>query len=64
MKKKELKTLAEKIAKQEMIIKNSDNPKEKQIAEKEIEKLSKCVKKLEDIILVDELVIEILQKKS
>lgn len=29
MKKKELKTLAEKIAKQEMIIKNSANPKEK-----------------------------------
>lgn len=29
MKKKELKTLAEKIAKQEMIIRNSANPKEK-----------------------------------
>ena len=64
MKKKEIKNIAEKIAKQELIIRDSENEKEKTTAKREIEKLSKCVNKIEDMILIDELVIEILQKKS
>ena len=62
MKKKELKNLAQKIAKAEMIIQTSTSTEEKAKAEQEIMKLSSHVDKLEDIIIVDEMVQEILEK--
>lgn len=64
MKRKELKNLAQKIAKQELIILNSDNPKEVKIAEQEIMRLSGCVDSIEDITMIDEIVQEILSKNS
>lgn len=64
MKRKELKNLAQKIAKQELIILNSDNPKEVKIAEQEIMRLSGCVDSIEEITVIDEIVQEILSKNS
>ena len=64
MKKKELKNLAQKIAKAEMIIQSPDaSMAEKSKAEQEIMKLSSHVDKLEDMILIDEMVQEILEKE-
>ena len=62
MKKKELKKLAEKIAKFEFIIQNSDDKKAVKRAEDEIMKLSSCVDSLDDMTAIDELVMEILEK--
>ena len=64
MKRKELKALAAKIAKQEQIIQTTSDPKEKKQAEQEIMRLSSCVDSLDDIIAIDELVIEILEKHT
>jgi hypothetical protein len=55
--------LAEKIAKQEKIIQTSSDKKEIAKAENEIMRLSSCVSCLEDMIAVDEMVLEILEKK-
>ena len=63
MKRKEIKALAEKIAKQEKIIQTSSDKKEIAKAENEIMRLSSCVNCLEDMIAVDEMVLEILEKK-
>lgn len=64
MKKKELKNLAQKIAKAEMIIQSSEATlADKAKAEQEIMKLSSHVDKLEDMILIDEMVQEILEKE-
>ena len=62
MKKKELKNLAAKIAKCEKIIQTSDDKKAVKRAEDEIMKLSSCVDSLEDMTMIDELVMEILEK--
>ena len=62
MKKKELKNLAAKIAKCERIIQMSDDKKAVHQAEEEIMRLSSSVDKLDDIVIIDELVMELLEK--
>ncbi len=62
MKKKELKNLAEKIAKYEKIIQTSESKEESHKAEMEIMRLASQVHKLEDMVAIDELVMEILEK--
>ena len=62
MKKKELKNLAAKIAKCERIIQTSDDKQAIRKAESEIMRLSSCVNSLEDMIAIDELVMEMLEK--
>ena len=62
MKKKELKNLAAKIAKCERIIQTSDDKKTVHQAEEEIMRLSSSVDRLEDMVAIDELVMELLEK--
>ena len=62
MKRKELKNLAAKIAKCERIIQTSDDKKAIRQAEDEIMELSGRVMSLEDMIAIDELVMEMLEK--
>ena len=62
MKKKELKSLAQKIARYERIVQSNDNEKLKRQAEQEIMKLCSCVDSLEDMAAIDELVMEMLEK--
>ena len=62
MKQKELKNLAKKIAANEMIIQSSTNEKEVEKAQDEIFKLSSRVTSIEEMILLDDLIQEILQK--
>ena len=62
MKKKELKNLAQKIAKYECIIQSSDDKKLVHQAEEEIMRLSSSVDSLEDMVAIDELVMELLEK--
>ena len=62
MKRKELEALAAKIAKQERIIQTSDDAKEKKQAEIEVMKLSRSVNNLEDMVKIDEIVMEMLEK--
>jgi ribosomal protein L17 len=62
MKKKELKNLATKIAKYERIVQTSDDKKAVRQAEEEIMKLSSSVESMEDMIAIDELVMELLEK--
>lgn len=62
MKKKELKNLAAKIAKCERIIQTSDDKQAVRQAESEIMRLSSCVNSLEDMVAIDELVMELLEK--
>ena len=64
MKKKELKNLAEKIAKCEHIIQTSKNEKKVQDAQNEIMRLASRVHDFQDIDLIDEMVQEILSKMS
>ena len=64
MKKKELKNLAQKIANQERIIANSDNPNEVTAAQAEIMRLSKQIHDFQDIDLIDELVQELLKEDT
>lgn len=61
MKRKELKELAKKIAKAELIIQRNEDPKQVQQAKDEIIKLSGHVDSLEDIMLMDEFVQDILK---
>ena len=61
MKRKELKELAKKIAKAELIIQRNEDPKQVQQAKDEIMKLSGHVDGLEDIVLMDEFVQDILK---
>lgn len=61
MKRKELKELAKKIAKAELIIQRNEDPKQVQQAKDEIMKLSGHVDGLEDIMLMDEFVQDILK---
>lgn len=62
MKKKELKNLAKKIAKYELILQNSTDAKEKEQAQNEIMKLTSEVHSFEDIDLLDEMIQEFLEK--
>ena len=62
MKQKEIKNLAQKIAKYERVIQTSDDKKLVRQAEEEIMKLSSSVSSLEDIVAIDELVMEMLEK--
>lgn len=62
MKRKELKNLAQKIAKQEHIAQTSDNPTEIKRAQEEIMRLCGCVESIEDITIIDEMVAELLTK--
>ena len=61
MKRKELKNLAQKIAKLEYIIQTTNDVKEKQRAENEIIVLSGRVTRFEDIATIDEMVQDILK---
>lgn len=62
MKQKELKNLAKKIAKQELIAQNTDDPDVVAACEQEIIFLTGRVTSFEDIDTLDELIQEILQK--
>ena len=62
MKQKEIKNLAQKIAKYERVIQTSDDKKLVRQAEEEIMKLSSSVSSLEDMVAIDELVMELLEK--
>ena len=64
MKKKELKKLAEKIAKCELIIINSQDSAEVKRAQQEAMRLCGCVNSIDDITIIDEMVQEILEKNS
>ena len=64
MKRKELKNLAEKIAKQEYVIQTSDDSAAVQAAQEEIMRLSSRVHDFQDIDTIDEIVQELLQKMS
>ena len=64
MKKKEIKNLAQKIAKYERIIQTSDDKKTIAQAEDEIMKVSSSVRSLEDMMAIDELVLELLNKEN
>ena len=62
MKQKEIKNLAQKIAKYERIIQSSDDKKLVRQAEEEIMKISSSVTSLDDMVAIDELVMELLEK--
>ena len=62
MKQKEIKNLAQKIAKYERVIQTSDDKKLVRQAEEEIMKLSSSVTSLDDMVAIDELVMELLEK--
>ena len=64
MKKKELKSLAEKIAKCEYVIQNSNDNDAVQTAQSEIMRLSSRVHDFQDLDVIDEMVQEILEKMS
>ena len=64
MKQKELKNLAKKIAKFELIIQQSDDMKERAKAEAAIMELSGKVDSIEDIVIIDELVQEYIEELS
>lgn len=62
MKRKELKNIANKIAKLEQIIQTSTDKEAAKRAEMEIMKLSESVHSLDDMMLIDEMVMDILEK--
>ena len=62
MKKKEMKNLAAKIAKCERVIQENKDPKAVKQAEEEIMRISCSVHNLEDMVAIDEIVMEILEK--
>ena len=64
MKKKELKNLAEKIAKCEYVIQNSKDDIAIQAAQAEIMRLSSRVHDFQDLDIIDEMVQDLLQKMS
>lgn len=64
MKQKEIKNLAKKIAQQEKILQTTQDLNEKARAEKEIVKLSACVKSIEDMVALDEAIQDLLEKNS
>ena len=64
MKTKEIKNQAKKIAQQEKILQNASTTEEKSRVEKEIVRLSACVKSIEDMVALDEAIQDILLKNS
>ena len=64
MKTKEIKNLAKKIAQWEKIFQNATTTEEKSRAEREIIRLSACVKSIEDMIALDDAIQDILLKNS
>ena len=64
MKTKEIKNLAKKIAQQEINLRNATTTEEKSRIEKEIVRLSACVKTIEDMVALDEAIQDILLKNS
>lgn len=60
MKLKELKNLAKKIAKEELVLKHSQDSEAIKRAENEIMKLCGHVNSIEDMVLIDDLVQDIL----
>lgn len=64
MKKKELKSLAKRIADAEFIIQTSSDKKEINEAKRTVIELSKHAIDLEDIILLDDMVQDILSQKN
>ena len=64
MKQKELKNLAKKIAKYELIIQKGEDKKAVADAEAQIMRLSGCVDKIEDMVIIDELVQEYIEELS
>lgn len=64
MKQKEIKNLAKKIAQQEINLRNATTTEEKSRAEKEIVRLSACVKTIDDMVALDEAIQDILLKNS
>lgn len=64
MKKKELKKLAERIAELELIIQNSDDPQAINQAQNKILSIGKKVASLEDMMALDIMVQEILEKNN
>lgn len=64
MKAKEIKNLAKKIAQQEINLRNATTTEEKSRIEKEIVRLSACVKTIEDMVALDEAIQDILLKNS
>lgn len=62
MKKKELKNLAEKIAKCEYVVENSKDSAAVQAAQTEIMRLSSKVHDFQDLDILDEMIQEILDK--
>lgn len=64
MKKKELKNLAEKIAKQEYVIQTSDDDDAIQAAQNEIMRLTSRVRDFQDLDVIDEMIQEILSNMS
>lgn len=62
MKRKELKNIAIKIAKLEQTVQTTTDKEAAKRAEMEIMKLSESVHSLEDMVLIDEMVMDILEK--
>ena len=62
MKKKEIKNLAQKIAKYERIIQTSDDKHLIRQAQEKIMEITSSVNSLEDMVAIDELVMELLEK--
>ena len=64
MKRKELKNLAQRIANLEIKSREASSPEETKQAEQEITELTGRVTSLDDIFLLDELIMNILNKNS
>lgn len=62
MTKKELKKIAKEIAKHEFIIKNSEDPDEKYRSEEIVMNLTNKVENIDDMVMLDDLVMEFLEK--
>lgn len=62
MKQKEIKNLAQKIAKYERIIQTSDDKKLVRQAQEKIMELTSSVTSLDDMVAIDEVVMELLEK--
>ena len=62
MKQKEIKNLAQKIAKYERIVQNSDDKYLVRQAQEKIMELTSSVTSLDDMVAIDEAVMELLEK--
>ena len=63
MKQKEIKNLAQKIAKYELIVQTSDDKKLVRQAQEKIMELTSSVTSLDDMVAIDEAVMELLEKE-